>query len=351
MVCENTFYYTADGKRFNNKTLGLLHANKIGSTLEWYYFDKEFSKYNWQLEPVEPLEELYRLRAQYIRDRYKKISICYSGGYDSTNILNTFLQHNLFIDEVIIVGAFSKDTFSGSDENHNGEIYHNAFPKLKELDSRTKVTIIDYTTLWNKLELVQQNDADVLSTLNTHYSPHHWFWYQLGEFIHNKENTAIIWGCDKPILMKKNNKWYHYFSDAAATSYGFQGRMQQNQQIGTTNVNFYWDIECVPLIIKQCHEVKRYVDLFMKLHGDYLTPKIQNNDDVIREKFIAKIIYPNLRLNYKSPKSTSLNFSLRDTFLTKETTNPIIQLFKKSIELRTIISDSKIYRSKPYEIG
>jgi hypothetical protein len=342
----NTFYYTVDGKRFNNKTLGLLYAKNIGSDLHWYYYDKEFSQYNWTIEPTESLDELYRRRAQQLRDQYKKIAICYSGGYDSTNIINTFLENKLFIDEVIIVGAFSKDKQAGSDENHNGEIYYNAFPKLKELDPRTKVTIIDYTTLWDKLELVKQYDVELLSNLNTHYSPHHWFWYQLSEFTYNKEDTAIIWGCDKPLVFKKNNKFYHHFSDAAATSYGFQGRMNYDNQVGTTNINFYWSTDCVPLIIKQCHTIKR----LSILSSGLIDNMIFLGDDTEREKHIAKIIYPKIKLPFKSPKSNSLDFSLRDRYLEKDLDSMILKLHTKSIETRKTISNSEIYFSKSYEL-
>lgn len=355
MFSNGTFYYTSDGRKFTNKTLGLLHAKKIQSTLGWYYYDDTFSKYDWKTEPVESLSQLYKLRAEQLRDNFKKISICFSGGYDSTNIIDTFLKNNIFIDEVIIVGAFSKDSHSGSDENHNGEIYHNAFPKLKELNLNTKVTIIDYTTLWDQLEIVRTNDADLLSSLNNHFSPHHWFWYQIGDFVKNKERTALIWGSDKPILYKKNNKIYQYFSDAAVCSYGFQGRLKQDQTIGTTNINFYSSIDCIPLIAKQCHEIKKTLERYSKIHNNNLLErKIFNIDDTEREKYIAKIIYPSINLNFKSPKSRSIyksiNFSLRDNFLLKERGTKVFNLYTKGIELRKSLSDSKIYLSKGYEI-
>lgn len=344
-----SFYYTTDGKKFSSKILGSLHAKNINSSLHWYYNDKEFLNADWKTEPKETLDELYFRRAQQLRDQYKKIAICYSGGYDSTNIINTFIKNNLFIDEVIVVGALSKDSYSGSDENHNGEIYHNVFPKLKELDSRTKVTLIDYTTLWDKLELVKQNDAEALNDLNTHYSPHHWFWYQLNDFIIHKENTAIIWGCDKPILIKEGKKYYNYFSDATATSYGMQGRLFRDRELGTVNVNFYWSIDTISLMVKQCHTLKYFYDRYHTEYGEQQTKLLINAPSTEREQYIAKIIYPDIQLKFKSPKSKTLYFSLRDSFLAKEQDSSIFKLYKAWIHSAKNYNFSLIL-SRGYEI-
>ena len=117
---ENVFYYDGDKKTYHNR-YDLLMKSKHWMR-RFYYYDNEFMKVEWTKEPTEDLWSLYSKRAQQIRDEYEYVILCYSGGVDSTNILEAFYYNNIFIDEILIVGAFSQDSNSGTDENHNGDI-------------------------------------------------------------------------------------------------------------------------------------------------------------------------------------------------------------------------------------
>ena len=136
------FYYDSEMNIY--ETL----ADAVSSKKEcWFYFhDDVFSKVNWKVEPLLSLDELYRIRAQYIRDKYPYLVLCYSGGTDSTAMLETFYYNNIHIDEILIVGALSQDSHEGTNENHNGDLYHNAFPLLNKLSlPNTKITVADYS--------------------------------------------------------------------------------------------------------------------------------------------------------------------------------------------------------------
>ena len=110
----NIFYYDTE-KNIYLTQLDAVAAKKTGKNIFFYYYDKEFSQIDWTIEPLEPLEQLYKERAQKIRDENEYLILCYSGGVDSTNILETFYYNNIHIDELIMVGAFSQDSYKGSD--------------------------------------------------------------------------------------------------------------------------------------------------------------------------------------------------------------------------------------------
>lgn len=350
---NDVFYYTSDGNRFNNKSLAFAHARLINSSIYWYYFDKQYDMVDWKTEPKETLSTLYKERAQQLRDSYTYIVLCYSGGYDSSNILQTCIDNNIFIDEIVIAGAFSKDREFGSDENHNGEVYYNVYPKLKELSPRTKINVIDYTIHFNELELVRANDIELISNLNTHHSPHNYFWSEINKFILSpKEKTAIIFGCDKPSIRFANNKFVNYFVDVSHATYGYHNRKMNELEFGTHNVNFYSHPDAAKITVKQCHLIKNVYET-LKSHPNPTTLYDQLNTMHVEQyqNFIPKIIYPNINLNFRSPKSKNLLLSLRDNYILKDTSSSLHQLHKRYLVERLKKRDYDILTSKYYELS
>ena len=122
-------YYSGD-KKFYTKYDALKHHNSTGENVFFYYYDDVYDKLDWTIEPPETLDFYYKEQAQRIRDSYDYVILCFSGGVDSTNILNTFHYNNLKIDKIVTAGAFSQDSHSMVEENHNGEIYFEAHPYL-----------------------------------------------------------------------------------------------------------------------------------------------------------------------------------------------------------------------------
>ena len=76
-------YYTVGNKKFYNKPEALVEATKTGHFPEWDFNNDVFGQQNWTQEPETPLKELYRIRAQQLRNTYDYIRIEASGGGDS----------------------------------------------------------------------------------------------------------------------------------------------------------------------------------------------------------------------------------------------------------------------------
>ena len=321
-------YYSSDRKIFTSKIEAVKHKLTTGNEIYFYYHDLAYDAVDWKTEPPNPIDYYYREQAQRIRDNYDYVILCYSGGYDSSNILETFYFNGIKLDKIVTVGALSQDSNSGVDDNHNGELYHNVFPYLKELGLESITQIIDYSEMFNDVKnfSAYKLGNEWTSEIQGSYSPHHWFWRDLDKHVvpeqYKDKKVAIIFGKDKPKL----TNGAFTFQDNIIHFYGVDVLAKSNIH----RINFYWDPEYTPILVKQLHMISR-----SNLNAD-------------------QVVY-NLRrpIVYKSPKSVSRLISLRDTFLLKKTNSEVFDFFKSGIAYienkvgRDIINP--IY-SRPYNI-
>jgi len=337
-----SYYYCECGTVFSSKIEALVYSKKNNKKLFYHYYDDVWSKYDWTIEPSKSLEYYYKEQAQIIRDTHDYVILCYSGGYDSTNILETFYYNNIKLDKIVIIGAFSQDSHSGVDENHNGELYHNAFPYIEQLGLSSITETFDYTTLFNdvqKLSVYSLGDS-WFHTIQGLYSPHNWFWYDLENYVvpsaYKDKKVAIVFGKDKPYL-KYNVSPQFSFLDTACVSYA----TDFNKKTNIKRINFYWDPYYPFILIKQLHKIHEAKKIINEHH-------VENN-------CINNIVY-NLKkpLIYKSPKSTNIILSLRDSFLGKKNKDDefirfYIDSFKK-MNKYVSVRDLPIIYSKPYTL-
>ena len=82
--------YSVHDKKYTSLISAVLEAQKTLSDIGWDFFSDDFKKVNWSIEPELTLDELYRLRAQQIRNTYDYVIVMVSGGADSTNVVKTF---------------------------------------------------------------------------------------------------------------------------------------------------------------------------------------------------------------------------------------------------------------------
>lgn len=312
------FYYDEEGKTYSTQ----LDAIASKKRCFFYYYDHLMSKVDWKTSPSESLDTLYKMRAQQIRDKYKHVILCYSGGHDSTNILETFYYNNIHIDEILVVGAFSQDSFKGSDENHNGEIYENVFPTLDQLHlPNTKITVVDYTKWFNNplnFTMIKKYGNEWTKHIGGFRSVHTLFWHDLKKFIghDNSKETAYIMGTDKVYLgWNRANKPYVHFADLSFLDYG-----SNYEDENFKRVNFYTDIDPITIDItrKQAHIVK---DIYRIAGANASDPN-----------FINRCLY-NLKhpLKFISPKSLFSSLSARDAYMLSSKNSEIFSWFKEGI--------------------
>ena len=314
-------YYFDDGVSFASKIKAIEYGNKINQDAKLYYFDETYNKVSWSLEPTQSLQQLYTQQAQRIRDTYDYVILCYSGGYDSTNILETFYYNNIALDKIIVVGAMSQDSFSGVDENHNGELYHNVFPYIDELGLQNITEVIDYTKYFNDVNnfSITQYANEWIDYTGTWHSPHNWFWRDIEKYVipkaYSDKKVAIIFGKDKPRLFRENDKIGFRFFDGPITSYG-----NSLDNGNSKRINFYWDPSMPEILVKQLHILARIA------RSSKILPESIDHD------IVNNVVYDlKKKLLFKSGKSATGLLSLRDMYLINKTNSDVFRFYASGI--------------------
>jgi hypothetical protein len=287
-------YYTVNGIIYPNKIQAILEAQRTLADVEWYFHDDDFKKSEWTVEPEVSLDEMYRLRAQQIRDKYDYVIVMCSGGADSTNIVRSFLNNNIHIDEIIAGAPMSglknwnwndKDV---SVENTISETKYALFPLLEEVAQshpNVKITVNDYF-----------DDIANFKTDEWIYDCQDWvnpavssrarldkFKY-LVDLADAGKRIAVVWGQDKPILRYgKNGVIFSVISDLGVNN---AHPPFKTEYPNVDRVLFYWAPDCPELLIKQSHVVAKYIlkkenrwisDIIRKLEDPEYWPTQENN--------------------------------------------------------------------------
>jgi hypothetical protein len=282
---------------------------------KFYFYDHIFDQVDWTIEPSETLDELYRIRAQEIRDTYDYVILCYSGGHDSSNVLDVFYRNKIHIDEIVMVGSFSRDSSRETDENRNAEVYLNCFPNLKQMNlPNTKITLSDYAEPFakpNNFTLIKKYGNEWIRHVGSQRSAFNIYWHDFKKFVDNKKEkkTCYILGCDKLgyTSMEKNGIATPCFrvNDSIITGYGATREMDNYQR-----VDFYISPNKTSLDImrKQGHILIRSEKAGLFKAGLPISEW---------EPVYEKIIYNNIdkQVVYHSPKSLYSCISGRDSFV------------------------------------
>lgn len=325
----NTFYYDDKGRTFPT------HYEAIKHNAQYYYFyDKEFIEVDWTKEPQESLPELYKRRAEQLRETYDYLVLAYSGGFDSTNVLETFHYNNIKLDEILTVGAYSQDSNNiDSDENHNADLYLNAFPTLKKLAPKSKITNLDYTKWFDnpqQFSYIKNYGSDWYKHFTVFYSVHHLFWRDIKLFlkIPQDKKVGIILGMEKP-----------FYGYDWKTDKGFISFNNAMEAYGPDYINFYTDPEFPDIHRKQIHLIHKWFVQFVVLDKQ-LAPGIFYKK---YHKIIPKLIY-----DYKNPlvfasdKSPTNILSARDHFMKKAQNTEIYNLYVDMVHKLSLDLPSEI---------
>ena len=335
------YYYSEDGSSFTSKIKAVNYGLKNNQKIQFYYHDEIYSLVDWKTEPSESIDYYYKEQAQRIRDNYDYVILAYSGGYDSTNILETFHYNNIKLDKIITIGALSQDSVSGVDENHNGELYHNVFPYLKELNLESITQVLDYTTYFsdiNRFSIAKYNENWV-DEIGAWFSPHNWFWKDIEQYIVPPEwknkRIALVFGKDKPSLFYDPKSVVSLqpvnsppqlnsfcFRDTPCMSYADTGTKGDIDRI-----NFYWDPTYTNILVKQLHMINKVYQVSM-FSGYFPEIGIQTFSNIDTNTIVYNL---KKKLMFKSGKSKTNLISLRDSYLKDKQNSDVYTLYNKGM--------------------
>lgn len=251
---------------FYSKIDAIDHSVITGKDVDWNFNDDILSSYDWRVEPSQSIEELYKIRAQQIRDRYDYLIVMFSGGCDSTAVLDSFVDNEIKLDEVMIwhwldgnsgnLHAFMTD-----------EIFYLAIPhaleKLKGLS--TRVTLHDNSD-WERQRMQDPltkdqcwrgiNNVHNLAMQGRYFSPTqgiHQRFPHIQKLIDQGKSVCFIWAEGKPKINfdAEKQKHYYWIEDHYAC---LPQPAQQWKNDPTENHEHFFTQEDLPeLMIKQSH--------------------------------------------------------------------------------------------------
>ena len=304
-------YWEYAGTRYKNKFRAIDAANGKIKKITFHAFeDVSFNNYPWSIEPVTPLKQLQKERALQLRDTYDYIKLWFSGGADSTTMLNTFLDNNIHVDEI---GVYRSST-DGDFDNNLGEyeINTHTLPYLKSIQHlipKTKIKIIKHGK-----EYFDSVLGDKWFYTKSSLSLRHTYFPKI-----NGKNFCNLLGCLDPIVITNNGNWYSEIWDTSSIA----------ELTNIRNVEMFYTTSSMPeLHAKQCHMVKNYLINSNKLDNDtnFIKRVIRS---VIRDKAIAP--EPSFFKKSILPKDT-LFFNFKDRYqyknCSKEQKEKIKYLYK-----------------------
>ena len=295
-------YFKVGSEIFYLKPEAYIYATKTNQQPLWVFNDIEFAKFNWAHEPEVNIRELYRLRANQLREKYDYIQLEASGGSDSTTVIFSFLLNGIHLDEVIFRYPEKADKnvtgnpYDTTSYNALSERQFAAEPLFRWINThfpKVKTTVYDYSE--HLFTGNYMKDESWLFTTQSWIQPSH-------NLKHNRDfkeqkllddsgkKICILYGIDKPKIALINNNWYVYFTDLQAGS--------ASPVIGDyTNITselFYWTPDFPEIVCKQAHLIKAWFDT--KHHDNFkhlVTFPLTNSNNRTSYENIAKgIIYP-----------------------------------------------------------
>jgi len=345
-------YYSVDGIEFDSKIQACIFANTHQKDVVWHFNDKLFKSYDWTIEPVESIDELYNKRARQIRESYDYVIISYSGGADSHNALVSFIRQGLHIDEILVntMEKGNKNFMPISSENMSSdnaaasEHVLQALPRLQEIHNqcpKTKITVVDLTDfLFESFLKVGDaswvmNKREGLNPLNaTRYN--YLYFSEVRKRFDKDKKIALVLGVEKPkTVIKDDNKFYVRFMDRSANVASVNDHIKEYPN--ATVEYFYWSPEGADIVCKQAHIIKQWLeqDPITRYHWwHYKNFENNKTSRLVHERLLRTMIYTTWDpFWYQADKSTRDWYSEFDTwFLTGYRDTKQYHIWKEGIQ-------------------
>ena len=351
-------FYEVGHARYHNKIHAILESQRWNLPMRWNYLDQEFDQHDWTQEPTESLQQLYAQRAQQLRESYDYLVLHFSGGSDSNNVLETFINNNIHLDEVLIRGSYNQTGSIkglGSASDQFGECLAQGIPLAQWVKDNhmphLRINLIDTTPL--VIDYFTKN-TDWLEYSNGSLSPMQSVKSELDSMDSHYRNlaerglrVAHIYGVDKPEIKRNKNIFYTQWRDTQILNFKFT-RMSSIENPRYIEC-FYWGPKSIRMQIKQLHMLKAHI-------------KANNTDDVmfdvkkavdsgidnsiagrLVDNYKAKVIYrrtlPLLSEHLKtSEKSIIKDF---DDWIIKDPHSQAFQNYKKNVDYLGVLLPEK----------
>lgn len=317
-------YRVGDLKFYSKLEAIEMHA-KTGIHPHWDFNEAVFNSYDWTQEPSTCILELYRQRAQQLRDKYDYIVLFYSGGADSHTALQAFVDNDIKLDEV--ASMVNMDATGDTESTLNTEIFQVAIPYIEQLKNRCPWLLhrlIEISEINLSFINSDANKFDWLYSVNNFYCPNsmresmplkikEW-----ADLINQGKKVCVLYGHDKPRVWHINGKFvvrFLDFIDSGPTVKSIAGQQPYTDEL------FYWTPDLPEIVIKQAHLIKNYLNFpnvkdlpfVSTVKSDLCYKEIDGAKYWLSNHGIHSLIYPKWNTNvFSIGKPASIIISPRD---------------------------------------
>ena len=273
-------YWLVGDKKIYNQFEGTKAALQPGGPdFRFVFLEEQYDKCNWSQEPAESWENLCMVQALKIRNKYKKIKLCFSAGRDSGHIWRVFEKNNIPIDELII--AYSPYHPLRKHE-HDAYIYPQAIELCKK-HPRMKLSVLEmgeaqYEMQFGNTDWLEGVDAQQGRMV---FAPYH-FNRVLTELDPDAGDPTVgyIIGLEKPRIQLINGNFVFRHLDVDVNHWVYN----------VPNLEwFYWAPEMPELFIKQCWMAVNHIEKYYPGADQKFLYEFQNTYSVYYDEFCKSI--------------------------------------------------------------
>jgi hypothetical protein len=261
---EKYGYWLCNNIKFTKRIEAFIYASAHNCQIQFYYHDDVWNNLakNRNLLVSSSMNDLYRQRAQQIRDTYKYLILYYSGGADSHNILRTFIDNDIKLDEICVKwpklfteknNLYTPNTIDTSARNYWSEWDFCVKPSLDWIRSVApdiKITFKDYLdkNICNEQHIDNLfKKGDTFRYGGTFYSTSY------SDSAKEKKNVGHIYGIDKPLLSTDGENVYMFFTDAT-----MHNVISFSEEDPNSTECFYWSPDFPELTYEMAYRVSEY---------------------------------------------------------------------------------------------
>jgi hypothetical protein len=328
MIEDRFGVYRVGNVKFHSKLEAIEMHKNTGYHPHWDFNEAVYSSYDWTVEPNENILELYRQRAQQLRDKYDYIVLWFSGGADSTTVLNSFINNDIKLDELASYVDYSAT--GEKDGLLNAEIVDVAIPYAKKIIEHRpwmQHRIVDHSQLTVDYFADSKNKFDWIYNKNMFFTPNSGWRTNIGtkikewqDIIDSGKKLCLLWGHEKPRLHYENNRWSFRFIDLidnGPTVDTFAGRDSYDTEL------FYWSPDLPKIVIKQAHLIKNYLSkptvenlpFVSTIRSDLAYTVVNGEKYWLSNHGVHSLIYPEWNTaTFQLPKTPSIIFSPKDNW-------------------------------------
>jgi len=258
-------YWETQGLKFESKYYALRHATIHNSEVWFKYHNEVWTAFDRSVLGKIPLNVLYRTRAQQLRDKYEYLILYYSGGADSHNVLRSFLDNSILLDEIcvkmpkhILDGKYySPNKIDLTARNYWSEWDYSIKPTLDVISQQhpnIKINIKDY--IGNSTT----KNIELLFEKSNHIRPAAMLYSDSvsdSDLVVSDSGKTVghIFGTDKPLLLQKENAAYMFFNDFALSTTTSGPSNHENGEC------FYWAPDFPILPFEMAYQTSEYYNL------------------------------------------------------------------------------------------